>query len=61
MQALIARNVIGDYREPHVLRFGFTPLYLRYVDVWDAVETLRDVLESESWRAPEFAARGAVT
>ncbi|MFX1734818.1 kynureninase [Paraburkholderia sp. A1RI_3L] len=61
MQALIARNVIGDYREPHVLRFGFTPLYLRYADVWDAVETLRDVLESESWRAPEFAARGAVT
>ena len=44
MQALIARGVIGDYREPHVLRFGFTPLYTRFVDVWDAVETLRDVL-----------------
>ncbi len=38
MQALIARGVIGDYREPHVLRFGFTPLYTRFVDVWDAVE-----------------------
>ncbi|TDV14342.1 kynureninase [Paraburkholderia caballeronis] len=61
MQALIARHVIGDYREPHVLRFGFTPLYLRYADVWDAVETLRDVLTNEQWRAPEFAARGAVT
>jgi kynureninase len=61
MQALIARGVIGDYREPHVLRFGFTPLYTRYVDVWDAVETLRDVLATEGWRAPEFAARGAVT
>ena len=61
MQALIARGVIGDYREPHVLRFGFTPLYTRYVDVWDAVETLRDVLASEAWRAPEFATRGAVT
>lgn len=61
MQALIARGVIGDYREPHVLRFGFTPLYLRYVDVWDAVETLRDVLETQAWRAPEFAERGAVT
>ncbi len=61
MQALIARNVIGDYREPHVLRFGFTPLYVRYVDVWDAVETLRDILATEAWRAPEFAARGAVT
>ena len=61
MQALIARGVTGDYREPHVLRFGFTPLYTRYVDVWDAVETLRDVLATESWRAPEFAVRGAVT
>jgi kynureninase len=61
MQALIARGVIGDYREPHVLRFGFTPLYTRYVDVWDAVEHLRDVLTRETWRAPEFAARGAVT
>lgn len=61
MQALIARGVIGDYREPHVLRFGFTPLYTRFVDVWDAVETLRDVLTQETWRAPEFAARGAVT
>ncbi len=61
MQALIARGVIGDYREPHVLRFGFTPLYTRFVDVWDAVETLRDVLATEAWRAPEFAARTSVT
>jgi kynureninase len=61
MQALIARGVIGDYREPRVLRFGLTPLYTRFVDVWDAVETLRDVLEQEIWRAPEFATRGAVT
>jgi kynureninase len=61
MQALIARGVIGDYREPHVLRFGFTPLYTRFVDVWDAVETLRDVLDTEAWRAPEFAARHSVT
>jgi len=61
MQALIARGVIGDYREPQVLRFGFTPLYTRYVDAWDAVEALRDVLANETWRAPEFAARVAVT
>ncbi|MGH8781079.1 kynureninase [Paraburkholderia sp.] len=61
MQALIARGVIGDYREPAVLRFGFTPLYTRYVDVWDAVEILRDVLATEHWRATEFATRGAVT
>jgi kynureninase len=53
--------VIGDYREPRILRFGFTPLYTRYVDVWDAVETLRDVLATEAWRAPRFAERGAVT
>lgn len=61
MQALIARNVIGDYREPRILRFGFTPLYTRYVDVWDAVETLRDVLDTQAWREPEYAERGAVT
>ncbi|BBP97216.1 kynureninase [Burkholderia sp. SFA1] len=61
MQALIARGVIGDYREPRILRFGFTPLYTRFVDVWDAVETLRDVLATESWRAPEFAERASVT
>jgi kynureninase len=61
MQSLIARGVIGDYREPHILRFGFTPLYTRYVDVWDAVEVLRDVLASESWRAPDFAERASVT
>ncbi|SAK77106.1 kynureninase [Caballeronia temeraria] len=61
MQALIARGVIGDYREPRILRFGFTPLYTRFVDVWDAVEVLRDVLATESWRAPEFAERASVT
>ncbi|WP_206122707.1 kynureninase [Burkholderia sp. Ac-20392] len=61
MQALIARGVIGDYREPYVLRFGFTPLYTRFADVWDAVETLRDILATDAWKAPEFAERGAVT
>ncbi|WP_197061121.1 kynureninase [Microbacterium mangrovi] len=61
MQALIARGVIGDYREPHVLRFGITPLYLGFADVWDAVESLRTVLDEELWRAPEFQVRGAVT
>ena len=43
MQALIARGVVGDFREPDVLRFGFAPLYVRYRDVWDAVEALREV------------------
>jgi len=61
MQALIARGVIGDYREPEVLRFGITPLYLGYADVWDAVETLRDILDRGSWDRAEFCRRSAVT
>ena len=61
MQALIARGVIGDYREPEVLRFGITPLYLGYADIWDAVETLRDILDRGSWDRAEFCRRAAVT
>ena len=61
MQALIARGVIGDFRAPDILRFGFTPLYLRFVDVWDAAEHLQQVLRSGEWRAPRFHQRGAVT
>ncbi|MCU6432562.1 kynureninase [Undibacterium sp. Jales W-56] len=45
MQALIARGIIGDYREPAIMRFGFTPLYTRFSDVWDAAEGLRDILD----------------
>ncbi|WP_426193249.1 kynureninase [Massilia sp. DWR3-1-1] len=59
MQALIARGVIGDYREPALMRFGFTPLYTSYAEVWDAVEILRDILDHETYDAA--AARGAVT
>lgn len=61
VKALVAAGVIGDYREPEVMRFGFTPLYLGYADVWDAVETLREVLDSASWDTAEFKRRGAVT
>lgn len=61
MSALIARGVIGDYREPEVLRFGITPLYLGYADVWDAVEILRDILDTRAWDAEEFKQRNAVT
>ncbi len=61
MQALIARGLIGDFRAPDILRFGFTPLYLRYVDLWDAVAILRDVMASGSWKADEFKVRAAVT
>jgi len=61
VQALIARGVIGDFRAPDVLRFGFTPLYLRFVDAWDAAEHLRQVLATEEWRRPEFNQKLAVT
>jgi kynureninase len=61
MQALIARGVIGDFRSPDVLRFGFAPLYIRHADVWDAVAALRDVMASGAWDRPEFHARSAVT
>ncbi len=61
MQALIARGVIGDFRAPNILRFGITPLYLRYVDVWDAVDTLAAILESRAWDQPDFKQRAKVT
>jgi kynureninase len=61
MQALIARGVIGDYRAPDILRFGFAPLYVSFADVWDAVEALRDVLVNQSYREPVFQATRAVT
>jgi kynureninase len=61
MQALIARGVIGDFRAPDILRFGFTPLYTRFVDVWDAVDRLEQVLTNGEWREARFAVRHAVT
>ena len=61
MQALIARGVIGDFRAPDILRFGFAPLYLRYVDLWDAVTVLAEVLDTKAWDDPAFHRRGAVT
>ncbi|MBO6562673.1 MAG: kynureninase [Nisaea sp.] len=61
MQALIARGVIGDFRAPDLLRFGFTPLYTRFTDVFDAVGHLEEILRTRSWDRPEFHARAAVT
>ena len=61
MQALIARGVIGDFRAPDVLRFGLTPLYLGYADLWDAVMTLRAVMDSGEWQDARFTTRRAVT
>jgi kynureninase len=61
VQALIDRGVIGDFRAPDLARFGFAPLYLRFVDVWDAVEHAAAVLTDREWERPEYAARAAVT
>lgn len=61
IQSLIEHGVIGDFRAPDICRFGFTPLYLRFVDVFDAVERIASVMESESFRDPRFAVRNAVT
>jgi kynureninase len=61
VQALIAAGVVGDFRAPDVLRFGFTPLYVRYVDVWDAVDRLVAVMTGEIWREARFHKVAAVT
>lgn len=61
VQAMIDDGVITDYREPHVMRFGFAPLYIGYEDVWQAVAVLQQVLRSESWNQPQYLRRRAVT
>lgn len=61
MQALIARGVIGDFRAPDILRFGFTPLYVGFDDVARAVDHLVEVMTAEEWREPRFNQRAAVT
>jgi len=61
MQALIARGVIGDFRAPDLMRFGFTPLYTRFVDVVRAAEILAEILLSRDWDQPRFRARARVT
>jgi kynureninase len=61
VQALIAHGVVGDFRAPDILRFGFAPMYTRYVDVWDAVDRFRTLLDREEWRDARFHARPSVT
>ncbi|MEQ1806574.1 MAG: aminotransferase class V-fold PLP-dependent enzyme, partial [Burkholderiaceae bacterium] len=61
MQALIARGVIGDFRAPDILRFGMAALYVRFIDVWNAVAALKDVMATKAWAAPQFQQRKAVT
>ena len=69
MQALIARGVIGDFREAPptwssrdgIARFGFAPLYVRHVDVWDAADHLRQVMQREEYADPAYSSRNPVT
>jgi kynureninase len=61
MQAVIARGVIGDFRAPNILRFGFAPLYVRFADLWDAVQILRQVMQGRLWDRPEYLQQKAVT
>jgi kynureninase len=60
-QALIARGVIGDFRAPDVIRFGLTPLYLRFEDIWTAVECCAEIVANRGWDRPEYRMRRKVT
>lgn len=61
MQALIARGVIGDFRQPNIIRFGFSPLYISFDDVRNAAEILSDILATRDWKTYELAESGTVT
>ena len=61
VQAMIERGVIGDFRAPDLMRFGFAPLYIRFSDVWDAAEILAQCINAEVWRDPRFSRRPGVT
>ena len=61
MQAVIARGVIGDFRAPNLMRFGFTPLYIDAADVRAAVDVIADVVNNRLWDRPEYQARARVT
>jgi kynureninase len=61
MQALIARRIVGDFRAPDLMRFGFTPLYTSFEDAWRAADALADILDSREWDQPSFRERKKVT
>lgn len=61
MQALIDQGFIGDFREPNILRFGLTPLYQRYEDIWDTAAALGEIMRTAQWREQRFQTREYVT
>ena len=61
MSALIAAGVIGDFRSPDILRFGFAPLYVGFADVWHAADRFACILDTRQWDTPKFHARKTVT
>jgi kynureninase len=61
MQALISRGIIGDVRSPDILRFGVAPLYVRFVDVWDAIAGLRAIMQTRDYLDPVHQQRKTVT
>lgn len=61
VQAMMARGIIGDFRAPDIARFGFSPLFLSYAQVWDAAQALADILATRGWDRDEFRVRAAVT
>jgi kynureninase len=61
VQAMMARGIVGDFRAPDIARFGFSPLFLSYVEVWGAAQALAGILANRAWDRPEFQVRAAVT
>lgn len=61
VQALIADGVVGDFRAPDLLRFGIAPAYVRFIDVWNAVASLREIMQGKKWDRAEFKERSRVT
>jgi kynureninase len=61
VQALIHEGVVGDFRAPDLLRFGFAPAYIRFADVWNAVARLKEIVETRRWDRPEFRVQAKVT
>lgn len=61
MQALIERGVIGDFRQPNIMRFGIAPLYLDKNDINEAAQILEEIMINEVWREPKFQLKKEVT